>query len=96
MKTVKSKYKIWGGLPLPAILNTVFLPFSWLSIISTNKNLLTPCYEWKGVDFGIPIFIIFMLLFLLFILMKDCRYIKIYADKITFVNPRKNKTSRLK
>lgn len=87
MKTVKSKYKIFGGLILLIFLNAILLPLSWMVIFTTCKHLLTPDYEWQGIDFGIPGFIILLQLILLTLLMTDCKYIKVEKDKITFINP---------
>jgi len=86
-RTVKSKYKIWGGLTLLIFLNVLFLPFSWMAIYLTCKNLFTSNYEWQGIDIGIPFLIILLQLIFLVLLTTECKYMKVETDKITFINP---------
>ena len=87
MKTVKSKYKIWGGLTLLIFLNVLFLPFSWMAVYSTCKNLFTPNYEWQGIDIGIPFLLILLQLIFFTLFMTECKYIKVETDRIIFINP---------
>ena len=87
MKTVKSKYKILGGFTLVIVLNLLCLPLSSLILVSTIEAIFTLNNHWQGAEIGIACFIIFLQLFLLKGFVRDCKYIKIDEDKITFINP---------
>lgn len=87
MKIISSKYKIFGGFALLIVLNLLWFSITWKIILALIEKFSLPNYAWKVSDFVISGIVILFQVFLLRMLMKDCRYIKIDDEKIIFINP---------
>ncbi|HTO16815.1 MAG TPA: hypothetical protein VLZ83_13680 [Edaphocola sp.] len=87
MVTTKSKYKIFGGLLLLSLINIIWFPITWKIILILDEKISNTSYQWETSDFVFSIFVIFLQLLFLYILMKECRFIKLDHEKIVFINP---------
>lgn len=86
MEIIKSKYKIFGGLTLLIAVNIGFALITYKVISNLYQKCNVQGYEWQDGDFIVSGILILFQLLSLFLLMKDCRYIIIEGDRITFIN----------
>ena len=84
---VTSKYKLFGGLLLFVALNLVWSTITWKVVENLIEKLQINKYDWQLTDIYISSAVILFQLFLLIMMMKECRFIKVYKDKIVFINP---------
>src|SRR5690606_27796930 len=76
-----------GGFLLLSFINIIWFTITYKIIIKLIEKISLENYQWETVDFTISGFVIFLQLLFLFLLMKECRFIKIDNEKIIFINP---------
>jgi hypothetical protein len=87
MSNITSKYKLFGGLLLLSFINIIWFTITYKIIMKLNEKITDVSYKWETMDFTISGFVILLQLLFLFLLMKECRFIKVDNEKIIFINP---------